>query len=115
MMISMANPRRLVEDLTLFLLKNHRARRAFRPGDGWGGACPRLVSRPGREVTEAQLRNLFGEGWHPLADWIEADRLPAGEAPAAVRRARALGRRMKATWADLVFHPQPTLTLLWVL
>ncbi|WCD91070.1 hypothetical protein KPP03845_200031 (plasmid) [Streptomyces xanthophaeus] len=34
---------------------------------------------PGEEVTEAQLRGLFGErGRHPDADRIEADRLAKG-------------------------------------
>ncbi|MFJ9790628.1 hypothetical protein ACYTFC_30270 [Streptomyces globosus] len=37
---------------------------------------------PGEKVTEAQLRNLFGErGRHPDADQIEADRLAAGDSP----------------------------------
>ncbi|WP_427164093.1 relaxase domain-containing protein [Streptomyces sp. C1-1] len=36
----------------------------------------------GQEVTESQLRNLFGErGRHPYADQIEADRLAKGHVP----------------------------------
>ncbi|MFG2097182.1 MobF family relaxase [Streptomyces sp. NPDC048612] len=67
------------------------------------------------EVTEAQLRSLFGEGRHPHADRIEAERLAADEMPAAARRAGALGRQVKVTGVDLVFRPQPTLNLLWAL
>ncbi|MFF7648183.1 MobF family relaxase [Streptomyces canus] len=70
----------------------------------------------GEEVTERQLRNLFGEGGrHPHADRIEADRLVAGESRAAAWRAGALGRRVKVTGLDLVFRPQPTIYLLWAL
>lgn len=70
----------------------------------------------GEEVTEQQLRNLFGEGGrHPHADRIEADRLAAGDSPAAAWRAGALGRRVKVTGVDFVFRPQPTIYLLWAL
>lgn len=69
----------------------------------------------GREVTEAQLRSLYGEGRHPDADRLVADQLAAGKKPAAARRAGALGRRVKVTGADLVFRPQATLQLLWAL
>ncbi|MFF5858629.1 relaxase domain-containing protein [Streptomyces sp. NPDC012751] len=37
---------------------------------------------PGEEVTEAQLRNLFGErGRHPDAERIEAEQLAKGDSP----------------------------------
>ncbi|MGW7824388.1 hypothetical protein ACWGLF_41280 [Streptomyces puniciscabiei] len=48
-------------------------------------------------VTEAQLRNLFGEGRHPLVDRVEAGQLAAGKKPAAVRGAGGLGRQVKFT------------------
>ncbi|WP_189135725.1 MobF family relaxase [Wenjunlia tyrosinilytica] len=80
---------------------------------GRGLAVLGLVA--GEEVTEAQLRSLFGEGRHPYAERIEADRPAAGQTPAAARRAGALGRRVKVTGVDLVFRPQPTLNLLWAL
>ncbi|MFJ9675282.1 MobF family relaxase [Streptomyces sp. NPDC101221] len=69
---------------------------------------------PGEEVTEAQLRNLFGErGRHPYADRIEAERLAAGDSPKKAFKAGALGRRVTVTGVDFVFRPQPTIYLLW--
>ncbi|MFE3430459.1 MobF family relaxase [Streptomyces sp. NPDC059171] len=73
--------------------------------------CPRV---PGEEVTEAQLRNLFGErGRHPYADRIEADRIAQGASPTEAYRAGALGRRVTVTGVDFVFRPQPSIYLLW--
>ncbi|TVP35673.1 hypothetical protein A3L22_30330 [Streptomyces griseus subsp. griseus] len=69
---------------------------------------------PGEEVTEAQLRNLFGErGRHPYADRIEADRLAQSASPKKAYRAGALGRRVTVTGVDFVFRPQPSIYLLW--
>ncbi|GGZ29907.1 hypothetical protein GCM10010300_85890 [Streptomyces olivaceoviridis] len=69
---------------------------------------------PGEEVTEAQLRNLFGErGRHPYADRIEADLLAKGESAKKAFKAGALGRRVMVTGVDFVFRPQPTIYLLW--
>ncbi|MFJ5535168.1 MobF family relaxase [Streptomyces sp. NPDC093261] len=86
------------------------------PAGRWmGRGLAVLGLAAGDVVTEAQLRNLFGEGRHPHADRIEADQLAAGKKPAAARRTGALGRRVKVTGFDLVFRPQPTLTLLWAL
>ncbi|GGP32201.1 hypothetical protein GCM10018980_69080 [Streptomyces capoamus] len=69
---------------------------------------------PGEEVTEAQLRNLFGErGRHPYAGRIEADRLAAGDSAKKAFKAGALGRRVTVTGVDFVFRPQPTIYLLW--
>ncbi|WP_411152668.1 MobF family relaxase [Streptomyces sp. A30] len=71
---------------------------------------------PGEEVTEAQLRNLFGEwGRHPYADQIEADRLAKGDSPKKAFKAGALGRQVMVTGVDFVFRPQPTIYLLWAL
>lgn len=71
---------------------------------------------PGEEVTEAQLRNLFGErGRHPYADRIEADLLAKGASPKKAFKAGALGRRVTVTGVDFVFRPQPTIYLLWAL
>ncbi|MFF8960776.1 MobF family relaxase [Streptomyces sp. NPDC014894] len=67
----------------------------------------------GEEVTEDQLRHLFGEGRHPHADRIEAEQLAAGASPKAAERAGALGRRVKVTGADLTCRPQPSIYLLW--
>ncbi|MGK5628577.1 MobF family relaxase [Streptomyces sp. URMC 123] len=86
------------------------------PAGRWmGRGLAALGLAAGDVVTEAQLRHLFGEGRHPHADRIEADQLAAGKKPAVARRAGALGRRVKVTGVDLVFRPQPTITLLWAL
>ncbi|MEU7436125.1 relaxase domain-containing protein [Streptomyces sioyaensis] len=64
------------------------------PAGRWmGRGLPALGLAAGDEVTEAQLRSLFGEGRHPHADRIKAERLAAGEPPPAAYRAGTLGRR----------------------
>ncbi|GAA4694185.1 MobF family relaxase [Streptomyces youssoufiensis] len=87
------------------------------PAGRWmGRGLAALGLGPGEEVTEAQLRNLFGErGRHPYADRIEAERLAAGDSPKKAYRAGALGRRVTVTGVDFVFRPQPTIYLLWAL
>ncbi|WP_326681574.1 MobF family relaxase [Streptomyces sp. NBC_01237] len=83
-------------------------------GDGRRPAALGLA--PGEEVTESQLRNLFGErGRHPDADRIEADLLAEGASPKKAFKAGALGRRVTVTGVDFVFRPQPTIYLLWAL
>ncbi|MFL4953281.1 MobF family relaxase [Streptomyces sp. MMS24-I31] len=85
-------------------------------GRWMGRGLAALGLAAGDVVTEAQLRNLFGErGRHPHADLIEADLLAAGKSPKAAWKAGALGRRVKVTGFDLVFRPQPTIYLLWAL
>ncbi|MDJ0384968.1 MobF family relaxase [Streptomyces sp. G-G2] len=86
------------------------------PGRWMGRGLAVLGLTPGEEVTESQLRNLFGErGRHPYADRIEAEELAAGKSPKQAVRAGALGRRVTVTGFDLVFRPQPTIYLLWAL
>ena len=87
------------------------------PAGRWmGRGLAALGLAAGDVVTEAQLRNLFGEkGRHPHADLIEADQLAAGKSPKAAWKAGALGRRVKVTGVDFVFRPQPTIHLLWAL
>ncbi|MFF7724911.1 MobF family relaxase [Streptomyces luteogriseus] len=87
------------------------------PAGRWMGRGVAVLGlAPGEEVTEAQLRNLFGErGRHPYADRIEADRLAKGESPKKAFKAGALGRRVMVTGVDFVFRPQPTIYLLWAL
>ncbi|NEA14154.1 MobF family relaxase [Streptomyces halstedii] len=83
-------------------------------GRWMGRGLGALGLAPGEEVTEAQLRNLFGErGRHPYADRIEADRLAAGASPKQAFKAGALGRRVTVTGVDFVFRPQPSIYLLW--
>ncbi|MFF5426404.1 MULTISPECIES: relaxase domain-containing protein [unclassified Streptomyces] len=73
-----------------------------------------LGPAPGEEVTEAQLRNWFGErGRHPYAHRIEAERLAAGDSPKKAYRAGALGRTATVTGVDFVVRPQPAIYLLW--
>ncbi|MGA5428251.1 MobF family relaxase [Streptomyces koyangensis] len=85
------------------------------PAGRWmGRGLAVLGLAPGGEVTEAQLRNLFGErGRHPDAGRIEAGRLAAGDSPRQAFKAGALGRRVTVTGVDSVFRPQPTIYLLW--
>ncbi|MBM7170131.1 relaxase domain-containing protein [Streptomyces sp. G44] len=87
------------------------------PAGCWmGRGLAALGLAPGEEVTEAQLRNLFGErGRHPCADRIEAERLATGDSPKKAFKAGALGRRVMITRVDFVFRPQPTIYLLWAL
>ncbi|MFI1607779.1 MobF family relaxase [Streptomyces griseofuscus] len=85
-------------------------------GRWMGRGLAALGLAPGEEVTEAQLRNLFGErGRRPYADRIEAERLAAGDSPRKAFKAGALGRRVTVTGVDFVFRPQPTIYLLWAL
>ncbi|MGW7317391.1 MobF family relaxase [Streptomyces sp. NPDC054865] len=87
------------------------------PAGHWmGRGLAVLGLAPGEEVTEAQLRNLFGErGRHPDADRIETDLLTAGVSPKKAFKAGALGRRVMVTGVDFVFRPQPTIYLQWAL
>ncbi|MEE1831784.1 MobF family relaxase [Streptomyces sp. SP17KL33] len=87
------------------------------PAGRWmGRGLAVLGLTPGEEVTESQLRNLFGErGRHSHADRIEADRLAKGDSPKKAFKAGVLGRRVTVTGVDFVFRPQPTICLLWAL
>ncbi|MFF4787812.1 MobF family relaxase [Streptomyces griseorubiginosus] len=87
------------------------------PAGRWmGRGLAALGLTPGQEVTEAQLRNLFGDrGRHPDADRIGANRLAQGDSPKKAFKAGALGRRVTVTGVDFVFRPQPTIYLLWAL
>ncbi|MET8536821.1 relaxase domain-containing protein [Streptomyces sp. NPDC005065] len=67
------------------------------PGVWMGRALPAVGLVAGARVTEWQIRNLFGEGLHPDADRIVADRLAAGDSPAASTRASRLGYRLRST------------------
>ncbi|MFF8910912.1 MobF family relaxase [Streptomyces olivaceoviridis] len=87
------------------------------PAGRWmGRGLAVLGLTPGEEVTEAQLRNLFGErGRHPYADRIEADLLAKGASPKKAFKAGALGRRVMVTGVEFALRPQPTIYLLWAL
>ncbi|MER6685377.1 MobF family relaxase [Streptomyces olivaceoviridis] len=87
------------------------------PAGRWmGRGLAVLGLTPGEEVTEAQLRNLFGErGRHLYADRIEVDLLAKGASPKKAFKAGALGRRVTVTGVEFVLRPQPTIYLLWAL
>jgi conjugative relaxase-like TrwC/TraI family protein len=81
-----------------------------------GRGLAALGLAPGEEVTEAQLRNLFGErSRHPYADLIEVKQLVKGASLKKSFKADALGRRVMVTGVDFVFRPQPTIYHLWAL
>lgn len=63
-----------------------------RPPGHWAGRGAAGLEVSG-VVTEAQMRNLFGEGRHPDADRLAAGLVAAGTTPEAAVRATRLGRR----------------------
>lgn len=63
----------------------------YPPGQ-WIGAGAAELGVAG-EVAEAHMLALFGEGRHPRADEIMADRIAAGDSPQAALKATKLGRR----------------------
>ncbi len=62
------------------------------PPGVWTGSGISALGMDG-EVTEAQMKALYGEGLHPDADRIIAKEIAAGATPQAARRAAQLGRR----------------------
>ncbi|MFE7525788.1 MobF family relaxase [Kitasatospora sp. NPDC057542] len=71
------------------------------PPGHWVGRAAALLGVAG-QVTEPQMRALFGEGLHPRADEITAERLRAG---ATVRQAQRAARLGAAFYG---FGQQPT-------
>ncbi len=61
------------------------------PGRWWGAGLSALEVEVGSEVTEQQMRNLFGEGRHPDAERLEDGALDAGASVAAAKKAFQLG------------------------
>jgi hypothetical protein len=63
------------------------------PAGVWmGRGLPLLGLSAGGEVTERQMELLVGEGRHPDADRIQAEREAAGDSPGKAKRATFLGR-----------------------
>ncbi|WP_245916752.1 MobF family relaxase [Nocardioides gansuensis] len=62
------------------------------PGRWFGAGLAALGLEVGTEVTEQQMRNLFGEGRHPDAERLENAALDAGKSVFAAKRASQLGR-----------------------
>ena len=62
------------------------------PPGRWTGRAARDLG-VGGDVTEEQMRALFGRGQHPEADRIRADLVTSGAGEQEIERATALGRR----------------------
>jgi len=73
-------------------LADYYAEKGESPGRWWGAGLNGLGIEPGAEVTEPQMRNLFGEGRHPDAERLEEAALAAGKSVAEAEKAGRLGR-----------------------
>lgn len=62
------------------------------PGRWWGTGLSAVGVAAGEEVTEQQMRNLFGEGRHPNAELLETATLDEGQSVLAAARSARLGR-----------------------
>src|SRR4051794_40803888 len=62
------------------------------PPGRWAGRGAATMGVAG-VVTEAQMKNLFGEGRHPDAEGVAAGLVAPGVAPEEAARATRLGRR----------------------
>ena len=73
-------------------LADYYSEKGESPGRWWGAGLAALDVAAGSEVTEPQMRNLFGEGRHPDAERLEDAALDAGASVAAAKKASQLGR-----------------------
>ncbi|UUW92511.1 MobF family relaxase [Pimelobacter simplex] len=73
-------------------LADYYAGKGESPGRWFGAGLGDLGLAVGSEVTEAQMRNLFGEGRHPDAERLENAALDAGKSVAQAKKASQLGR-----------------------
>jgi DNA primase catalytic core len=73
-------------------LADYYAEKGESPGRWFGSGLAGLGLSAGSEVTEAQMRNLFGEGRHPYAERLEDAALDAGASVAVAKKASQLGR-----------------------
>jgi DNA primase catalytic core len=73
-------------------LADYYAEKGESPGRWFGAGIGELGLEAGSEVTEAQMRNLFGEGRHPEAEKLEAAALDAGGSVAQAKKTSQLGR-----------------------
>ena len=74
-------------------LGDYYSERGESPGRWWGAGLAGLGVSAGSEVTEAQMRNLFGEGRHPDAQRLEEAALAAGRTVRQAETVSRLGRR----------------------
>lgn len=73
-------------------LADYYAEKGETPGRWFGAGLGALDLAAGSEVTEQQMRNLFGEGRHPDAERLEDAALDAGRTIRQAKKASQLGR-----------------------
>ena len=73
-------------------LADYYAEKGESPGRWFGTGLDALDLEVGSQVTETQMRNLFGEGRHPDAERLENAALDAGKSIEQAKRATHLGR-----------------------
>ncbi|KRF06731.1 hypothetical protein ASG88_19715 [Nocardioides sp. Soil777] len=73
-------------------LADYYSEKGESPGRWWGAGLAGLGMETGATVTEAQMKNLFGNGRHPDAELLERAALGGGRPPRDAARAGALGR-----------------------
>jgi hypothetical protein len=73
-------------------LADYYAEKGESPGRWFGGGLGALHLELGSQVTEQQMRNLFGEGRHPDAERLEDAALDAGRTVRQAKKASQLGR-----------------------
>ena len=80
-------------------LGDYYAEKGESPGRWWGAGLAGLDVEAGSEVTEEQMRNLFGEGRHPDAERLEDAALDAGSAACAAAEGLAAGSARSRCYA----------------
>jgi len=73
-------------------LADYYAEKGESPGRWFGAGLGALDLEVGSQVTEAHMRNLFGEGRHPDAERLENSALDAGKSVEQAKKASQLGR-----------------------
>jgi DNA primase catalytic core len=73
-------------------LADYYAEKGESPGRWFGAGLAELGLAAGDQVTETQMRNLFGEGRHPEAERLENAALDAWSSVTAAKKASQLGR-----------------------
>lgn len=76
-------------------LSDYYSERGESPGRWWGAGLEALSLESGSEVTEPQMRALFGEGRHPGSVELMAKALAAGSSVSEVERSTRLGRTFR--------------------
>jgi conjugative relaxase-like TrwC/TraI family protein len=73
-------------------LADYYAEKGESPGRWFGAGLGALDLEVGSQVTEAHMRNLFGEGRHPDAERLETAALDAGKSVEQAKKSSQLGR-----------------------